>query len=174
MAIEITIGEQTWRAEVEDRGQGRFVVTLNGQEHHVDACFPEAGVLHMIRDGIAWEVDVQGTDMGQDVVMYGTRYEVGVLDERRKALAALGGGPGGGGAGETVSTSMPGRVVAVLVEPGETVEAGQGVVVVEAMKMENELKASAPGVVRKLCVAAGDAVEGGAPLVVLGPIPEES
>ena len=106
--------------------------------------------------------------------MYGTRYEVAVMDERRKALAALGGGAAGGTAGETISTSMPGKVVAALVEIGETVEAGQGVIVVEAMKMENELKASAPGVVLKLCAAAGEAVEGGAPLVVLGPVPEES
>ena len=174
MALEITIGEQAWRAEVQDRGQGRYVVTLDGQEHEVDAAFPRAGVLHMIRDGVAWEVDVQRTDKGQDVVMYGTRYEVGVLDERRKALAALGGGAGASGAGETISTSMPGKVVAVLVEPGDVVEPGQGVIVVEAMKMENELKASAPGVVQKLCAAAGDAVEGGAPLVVLGPVPEES
>ena len=173
MALEITIGEQTWLADVKDRGQGRFVVSLDGQEHEVDAASPVAGVLHLIRDGVAWEVDVQATDAGQDVVMYGTRYKVGVLDERRKALAALGGGAAAGGAGETISTSMPGRVVAVLVQVGDVVEPGQGVVVVEAMKMENELKASAPGVVSKLCAAAGDAVEGGAPLVVLVPVPEE-
>ena len=159
---------------MQDRGQGRFVVTLDGQEHEVDAAFPAKGVVHMIRDGVAWEMDVHRTDRGQDVVFYGTRYEVGVLDERRKALAALGGGGAAGGAGETISTSMPGRVVAVLVEVGDVVEPGQGVVVVEAMKMENELKATAPGVVSKLCAAAGDAVEGGAPLVVLVPVAEES
>jgi biotin carboxyl carrier protein len=172
MGYEITVGEQTWKAEVEDRGQGRYVVVLDGVEHEVDATFPEKGVLHMIRDGVAWEMDVQRTERGQDVGMYGTRYEVGVLDERRKALAALGGGPGAGGGGETVSTSMPGRVVAVLVEVGDVVEPGQGVIVVEAMKMENELKAKAAGVVEKILATAGEPVEGGAPLVVLGPVEE--
>jgi biotin carboxyl carrier protein len=59
---------------------------------------------------------------------------------------------------------MPGRVVAVLVEPGAEVRRGQGVVVLEAMKMENEIQAESDGVVRTLHVEPGQAVEGGDPL----------
>jgi biotin carboxyl carrier protein len=62
---------------------------------------------------------------------------------------------------------MPGRIVKVLVRPGDRVEAGQGLVVVEAMKMENELRAQGRGVVEQIHVAAGDRVEKGAPLVTL-------
>jgi biotin carboxyl carrier protein len=69
------------------------------------------------------------------------------------------------GASGTVRAPMPGRVVKVLVELGATVEKGVGVVVVEAMKMENELSAPVPGVVERVFVSAGDAVERGAPLV---------
>jgi biotin carboxyl carrier protein len=60
---------------------------------------------------------------------------------------------------------MPGRVVKLLVRTGDAVAKGAGVVVVEAMKMENELVASVSGVVEQVFVAAGDAVERGAPLV---------
>lgn len=62
---------------------------------------------------------------------------------------------------------MPGRVVKVLVKPGERVAARQGLVVVEAMKMENELKAAAPGTVREVRVSAGQAVNAGDVLVVI-------
>ena len=66
---------------------------------------------------------------------------------------------------------MPGLIVRVEVTAGQRVEAGAGLVVVEAMKMENELRASRPGVVETVHVAAGQAVEKGAALVTLGPLP---
>jgi pyruvate carboxylase subunit B len=66
---------------------------------------------------------------------------------------------------------MPGLVLRVAVAVGETISAGQGVLVLEAMKMENELKASAPGVVTGILVQAGAAVEKGQPLVQMGPPP---
>jgi pyruvate carboxylase subunit B len=62
---------------------------------------------------------------------------------------------------------MPGKIVKVLVKPGDTVEVRQGVVIVEAMKMENELRATAAGTVRSVEVASGTAVEKGALLVAL-------
>jgi pyruvate carboxylase subunit B len=92
---------------------------------------------------------------------------VEVLDERTRHIRSLvgaGKAPSGGGA---VKAPMPGLVVKVLVEAGATVAAGQGLVVLEAMKMENEIKAMAPGVVDSVAVKAGQAVEKGAPLVVL-------
>jgi pyruvate carboxylase subunit B len=64
---------------------------------------------------------------------------------------------------------MPGLIVRVLVQPGDVVQAGQGVIVIEAMKMENELRASSAGVVRAVSVAAGSAVEKGAVLVEFEP-----
>ena len=64
---------------------------------------------------------------------------------------------------------MPGRVVAVLVEAGAPVDAGQGVVVLEAMKMENEIQAESAGVVSRILVEPGQAVEGGDPLFEIGP-----
>lgn len=72
----------------------------------------------------------------------------------------------GGGAG-VVKAIMPGRVVRVLVEEGSVVEKGAGLVILEAMKMENEIAAPAAGTVRKIYAAAGETVEGGADLVLI-------
>jgi len=173
MAYEVTLGGAVVRAELRELADGRYEVSLDGHPCVVDARFPEPGVIHMIRDGEAYELDVRATDSGQEVTLYGSRYLVEVLDERRKVLRTLAGGAGGAGGRQVLSTSMPGKVVALLVEAGEAVEEGQGIVVVEAMKMENELKAESAGVVLEIVVAAGDTVEGGATLVVLGPVEAE-
>ena len=101
----------------------------------------------------------------------GSRWVVGphaqarlrVLDERDTWLGA-----GGGGAGDSVVTvAMPGRVVAVDVEEGDNVERGQRILVIEAMKMENDVKAPRDGCVRAIRVTPGDAVDAGQPLIEL-------
>jgi len=171
MAYEVTFRGAAVRAEVSELPGGRYQVIVDGHSSVVDARFPEPGVMHLIRNGEAFEMDVRETEGGQEVTLYGSRYLVGVIDERRKVLRFLGGG-GTEESGQVLSTSMPGKVVALLVEVGDVVEEGQGIVVVEAMKMQNELKAAGPGVVAEIAVAEGDAVEGGATLVVLSPVEE--
>lgn len=101
----------------------------------------------------------------------GERLDAVVTDQRRKAIAAaLGRGARPAAAG-AVRAPMPGLVVRVLVAEGDRIEAGAGLVVVEAMKMQNQLKSPAAGVVRKIHVQPGAAVEKGAVLVELAPPP---
>jgi biotin carboxyl carrier protein len=97
------------------------------------------------------------------------RLDVAVTDERTESLRAILGRGAPPAAGGVVTAPMPGLVVRVPVVEGQKVEAGVGLVVVEAMKMENELKAATPGVVRRIHVAAGDAVEKGTRLVEIEP-----
>ncbi|MCU0620163.1 MAG: biotin/lipoyl-binding protein [Gemmatimonadales bacterium] len=98
----------------------------------------------------------------------GSRHEAAVMDERERHLASLiGAGSRSSGAG-TLRAPMPGLVTRVAVAVGDAVRPGQGLVVLEAMKMENELKAAGAGVVRAVLVAAGAAVEKGQVLVELG------
>lgn len=97
-------------------------------------------------------------------VTRGDRFYAHVESERSKVLAAAAGKKGSASEG-LVTSPMPGRVLKVLVAEGDQVEAGKAVVVVEAMKMENEIAAPRAGTVAKVHVAAGVAVEGGAKLV---------
>ncbi len=99
----------------------------------------------------------------------GERLEAFVLDERARAIQALVGRVAGEGAALSLRAPMPGLVLRVLVAEGEQVHPGRPLVVIEAMKMENELRAAGAGLVRRVLVAPGDAVEKGALLVELGP-----
>jgi len=169
MSWEVSLGDQAFEIAVDAHGGNNFSVTVDGETIVVDACFPEDGSVHLIIEGEAYEFDVQRTESGQDVTLYGTCYSATVLDERSRALRALGFGGGAASGHETISTSMPGKVVAILVEEGQEISAGDGIVVVEAMKMENELRCAADGRVESIAVSVGDTVEGGAALVQLAP-----
>ena len=98
----------------------------------------------------------------------GCRLNVSVLDARGRALKNAGVRSGGRGGTGTLKAPMPGLVLRVLVAVGVAVEAGQGLLVIEAMKMENELKAQGAGTVKQVHVAPGARVEKGAPLLELG------
>jgi len=97
----------------------------------------------------------------------GYRFESEALDERTRAIRDLSAASAAPAGPAPILAPMPGMIVRVSVKAGDRVEAGQGVVVMEAMKMENELRATAAGTVRSVEVAPGTAVEKGALLVAL-------
>jgi len=97
----------------------------------------------------------------------GYRFEVEALDERTRSIRDLSVANAAPSGPAPVLAPMPGLVVRVNVSPGDAVEAGQGVVVMEAMKMENELRATSSGKVKSVEVTAGTAVEKGTLLVAL-------
>ena len=97
----------------------------------------------------------------------GFRYEVEALDERARAIRELAGATAGPTGPAPLVAPMPGMIVRVAVQVGDTVQAGQGLVVMEAMKMENELRATAAGTVKAVLAQPGTAVEKGAVLLEL-------
>ena len=102
----------------------------------------------------------------------GFRYEVLALDERTRVIRDLSAKSEKASGPAPLKAPMPGLVVRIAVAVGDTVAAGQALVVVEAMKMENELRAAAPGVVTAIRAVQGTAVEKGAVLIELGPLLE--
>lgn len=103
-----------------------------------------------------------------EVQLHGSRYAVDVVDERTRHIRSLTGGGGVHRGPAHLKAPMPGLVARILVTPGQTISPGQGLVVLEAMKMENELRATAPGTVRAVAVATGQAVDKGQVLIELG------
>jgi acetyl/propionyl-CoA carboxylase alpha subunit len=97
----------------------------------------------------------------------GFRYEVEALDERARAIRELSGASAGPTGPAPLIAPMPGMIVRVAVQVGDAVQAGQGLVVMEAMKMENELRATAAGTVKAVLAQPGTAVEKGAVLLEL-------
>jgi pyruvate carboxylase subunit B len=97
----------------------------------------------------------------------GFRYEVEALDERTRAIRELAGASTGPSGPAPLVAPMPGMIVRVAVQVGDAVQAGQGLVVMEAMKMENELRAASAGTVKAVLAQPGVAVEKGAVLLEL-------
>jgi len=140
-----------------------YVVTLDGVEHVVDARKLEADFYSILYEGKSYEVSVESVGASY-VVRHGAHEQaVELADASRRGRDDLHRRTGT----QHVDSVMPGKVVRVLVAAGDDVQAGQGLVVVEAMKMENEIGAPRAGRVKSVEVSPGQNVETGARLVVL-------
>jgi pyruvate carboxylase subunit B len=144
-------------------------VTVDGErlEAHA-AAIPGTPLLHLLLGKESWTVACQQLDGRRWALgAAGERVEVEVQDDRSKQIEVLTGQGRKPAVGGVVKAPMPGLVVRVEVTEGQAVELGEGLVVVEAMKMENELRAPHKGVVEAVHVKAGDRVEKGTALVTL-------
>ena len=130
---------------------------------HVET--PEPGVYSVLMDGRSYDAYVEKTPNGLVVSLQGHRFEIEARDPRRWSRKAA--GRGGEGV-QTIASPMPGKVVRVLVAAGDAVHAGQGIAVVEAMKMQNEMKAPRAGKVLSLPAKEGATVAAGEVLAMIG------
>ncbi|HWC73131.1 MAG TPA: biotin/lipoyl-containing protein [Gemmatimonadales bacterium] len=166
MRYHVTIRSHTYVIDVEG---GAVTVDGDRLETHW-AAIPGTPLIHLLLGKDSWTVAAQRLD--NDARRWalggaGERLEAEIQDDRSKQIEALTGQGRKAAAGGVVRAPMPGLVVRVEVSEGQVVEAGEGVVVVEAMKMENELRATTRGVVARVHVKPGDRVEKGALLVTL-------
>lgn len=152
--------------DVTELPSGALEVTIGGRRVPVDVV-PVEGSLSVRVDGRVVDLTVEGHPPDLGAIASGHRSYVRVESERqRAALAAKKGGASG--SEKTVKSPMPGRVVRVLVAANAEVAAGQTLCVIEAMKMENEVKAKAACTVLEVHVQEGGTVEGNAKLFTLG------
>ncbi len=160
-----TIGEKEVKVSVREVGVAKFVVAIDGKDFLVDAHQVQSSVWSVLHEFASFEVDVQGRDEEYEVLIDGDCYKFTLMNEQRKALMRGGGKSAAGKA--MVASPMPGKVVKLLVDVGEEVKIDQGVIVVEAMKMENELKSAVTGKVKEIFVKEGEVVESGAKLLLV-------
>jgi len=160
------IGGEERLIEVTPRENG-YRVVIGERELDLDAVHLQGFALSLIAGTGSYRCDIDPGKNGQIRVLVGeTVYPLEILDERRLRMRRAGGkftleGP------QRIDAPMPGKVTRVLVKAGDQVEEGQGLVVVEAMKMENELKSPKAGKVTELHAVEGEAVESGAKLAVV-------
>lgn len=161
---------------VEVNGE-RVTVELDGEGVHVDGAAVRAHLadvegtpvrLVTIGDEVHRVVARRGAGRGRYTLwLDGHRYEVEALDERSRTIRDMTAAASGPKGPAPLVAPMPGLIVRVNAQPGDAVRAGQGLVVMEAMKMENELRAAADGTVKAVLVSPGTAVEKGTVLVEL-------
>jgi biotin carboxyl carrier protein len=146
---------------------GKLEVLVDGRPldldyHEVD----ELGQVVLLRDGRSYALSIEGDESRAAVTLAGHFHDVRLEDERERAAHAA--ERSTTQRGGVVSSVMPGVVVDLLVKVGDRVEKGQPLLILSAMKMQNEVAAPAPGVVSSLHVAPGEPVGVGARLVTLG------
>ncbi len=166
MAYIATLGDQTHTIEVQElEADHVYRIVIDGKERIVDGRQLSAHMYSLLVEDQSFTVDVTEKDDQYTVSCEGKTFQFSLLDERR----ALRPGEGGSsGVGDTeVRSLMPGKIVEVLVSVGDEVEQDQGVLIMEAMKMENEVRASTAGTVTAILVAEGQAVEAGELLLEL-------
>ena len=157
MTYDITIDGKNHRLEL-DRVEGRWLCRLDGLAIEVDAILARPDVLSLRIGNRAYEIKSERVANDWHLWVGSTRFAAEVRDPRSlrsRIRAADDHGP------SKVTAPMPGKVVRVLVREKSEVEAGSGVFVVEAMKMQNEIKSPKKGVVRKIGVKEGAAVIAG-------------
>jgi biotin carboxyl carrier protein len=167
MVYEIIVGKaggKPHRLELEKSGD-RWECRLDGHAVHVDAVIPRRDVLSLLIDGRSYEIKREQTATDLHMWVGSARFAVELRDPRslrsRQKSAGDEKGP------KKILAPMPGHVVRVLVAENSEVEAGQGIVVVEAMKMQNEIKSPKKGVVKKILATPGAAVNPGDVLAIV-------
>ena len=162
MKISAQVGDRTLDVTVE-RADGHFRVVVDGVEHLVDAHKLEADFYSILVGEKSYEVSIERRKDAYHVRRGGHEIPVRLSDPSRRGRDAKFSSAGP----ERIESAMPGRVVRLLVAEGDTVEAGQGVIVIEAMKMENEISSQKGGKVTSIEVSEGQSVEGGSALLTI-------
>ena len=164
MKFEAEIEGRLVPIEVEGT-DGRYRVRLDGETLEVDARRVGAGLWSLLVGGAATVVEVTEADGVSTVRVGGETHRVRVEEETRYLIRTRGGTVHGGG--QVLKAPMPGRVVLVEVTLGQRVRKGDGLVILEAMKMENEFRAAGEGTVKEIRVLPGQAVNPGDVLIVI-------
>jgi len=162
--LKAIIDEQEHELNVRVDG-GRVHAEIDGRAYDLELREPEPGSYLFLRDAAVHECRVDKAHEGFEVSLHGRKHAVTIVDPKRLRSGQDTHGHHHGLA--EITAPMPGKVVRVQIEAGATVEKGSGIVVVEAMKMQNEMKSPRAGVVVSIKVKPGDTVNAGDVLAVV-------
>ena len=166
MRFVAQLDQDTFRVEV-TKVEERYRIKIGGEVWEVDARLPAPGIWSLLISGASYVADVNEGDDGRLLVdVDGEIYRIRMEEETRHLIRTRAGGEAHG-RGQVLVAPMPGKVVRVAVQAGQAVKAGDALLVVEAMKMENEFRAMAAGTVKEVRVEPGQAVNAGDILVVV-------
>jgi len=155
------IGSEKFQLDIKNEG-GEVFADIDGRKYKLEATEPEANIFLIKNEGKIFEVFVSPSTDARNathVRIGGTVLEIKLIDPKR--LRGAGGNDEHADGLAEIRTAMPGKIVRILVEKGNEIEKGDGVLVVEAMKMQNELKSPKSGVVKEIRVEEGSTVSAG-------------
>jgi biotin carboxyl carrier protein len=159
MAYEISIEHRTARIELLNRVGSRALISIDGKKYDVDIIMVENGVYSIIYNGSSFNVElIEGEGPKKYVInTFAKTFNAEIIDAESKYIQSR--NKGFDQAGENIiSSPMPGKIVRIPVSVGESVKAGQNLIVVEAMKMQSEFKSTGDKIVKEILVKEGDTV----------------
>lgn len=163
MTYDIAIDGKSYRLEL-NHVEGRWSCRVDGREVEVDAVLARSNVLSLRLGNKAYEVKCERVAGDIHIWVGSQRFAAEVRDPRSlRARSRVADARGA----KKLTAPMPGKVVRILLDPGSVVEAGAGILVVEAMKMQNEVKSPKKGTIQKILVAEGTAVNAGDVLAIV-------
>jgi len=161
----ILLDDEEITVQIHKDGQD-YVIQLGDKTHRYQALLGKNPIYSfLVDDSKVLEAEVSFNNDACDMNIGHVPYHLEIFDPRRRIFSQS--EHGGAGAGGTIVAPMPGKVVDVKVSKGDMVRKGQAVIVVEAMKMQNELPSAIDGKVEEIAVKAGDTVESGQKLIVI-------
>lgn len=164
MKYMATVNGRTFTIDILPDGK----LLVDGEPRDVDFLgLDDKALYSLLVDNVSYEGMVEESEGQYDVLLWGALYSVKVMDEREQRLAKSSAGLIPDDVEIVIRSPMPGLIISVNVEPGEEVAAGQTLIILESMKMENELKAPRAGKIHMISVKPGDSVEQGKKLVTV-------
>jgi len=167
MKYEVEIGGDRRTVEIKSAKNGSVVATVDGRELHCEISQPEPNVYLLVADnpdGDVFEVRIDSSSNESSTLrLMGTTVSAKVIDPKHRSHSADHGAAGR----QQIVSPMPGKVVRIMVAAGDEVKHGQGIIVVEAMKMQNELKSPKDGHVMEISVTEGQTVAAAQALITI-------
>ncbi len=176
MFFEATVNKTPYQVTVEEtRKEWHIGLKKEGVNEWKKIILPknnyqvaEDGLVSLIYNNASYLMDLDAEGTNYTVYTRGSHRQVSILDDERILRDSLMGGRSLGGQ-ENLKAGMPGKIVKVFVKPGDKVAAGQPLLIMEAMKMENEMKASEDVIIDRIHISEGKSIESGALLISFKP-----
>jgi biotin carboxyl carrier protein len=160
-----TIDDKQYQIEINDEDR----ITIDGQPVELDFKTMAEGqpIYSLILDGKSYEAMIELTDEGWQVMLRGQLYQIDIEDERQRRLRMASGGASTQSGELKLKAPMPGLIIDVPVEEGQDITKGDNLIILESMKMQNEIKSPREGKVARISVKAGDSVNQNQVLLIL-------
>lgn len=165
MQFDILVGNDQHTVDIEKTEAGYKIVLDNDETINADAVSLKEDLLSIIIESKSYLVNINNESRNYTVDLNGETFNLEVFEEgsARRLKRDKAGFQGK----QIIKAPMPGKVIKILVKEGDEVEGGTGLIIIEAMKMENELKASAKGIVKEINAEEGKTVNAGDSIIVI-------
>ena len=166
MLYQINSNGEDKNIEIISRKGNLIEAEIDGRQYQIDLLKLQNGVYSVLNEGASYNIELVKNSTKKYIATSGfNRFEFEIVDAETRYHRSIKGGDADDA--NTISTPMPGKIVKILVEEGQSVQAGETVIIVSAMKMESEYKVVKDRIIKRVLVNEGDNIDGDQPLIIL-------